>query len=46
MRQAIKVGELKDAIGPAKELISKVKVDDMCKLYHIAQYKTPEEMLS
>lgn len=45
LRQAIKVGELKDPIGPAKDLIEKTKVDDMCKLYHIAQFKTPDQML-
>lgn len=45
LRKAIKVDELVDAVGPVEELLHKVQMNDVLKLYHIAQYKNSEEML-
>lgn len=45
LRHAIKCEDLVDAVGPVEELLAKVQMDDILKLYHIAQYKTTEQML-
>lgn len=46
LRKAIKVDELVDVIGPVEELLAKVNMNDICKLYHMAAYKNSEEMLN
>jgi ribosome biogenesis GTPase A len=47
LRNAIKVHEgIEDVVGPVSDLLSKVEMTDVCKLYHIAQYKTSGDMLA
>jgi ribosome biogenesis GTPase A len=36
LRQAIKASQLQDAVAPVSDLLQKVQVSDVCKLYHIA----------
>lgn len=46
LRQAIRVDEgLADPVGPVSDLLQKVEMSEICKLYHIAQYKNAPEML-
>ena len=45
LRHAIRAEDVVDFVGPVKELLTKVAMEDILKLYHIAQYKTAEEML-
>ena len=47
LRQAIRVDEgLADPVGPVSDLLQKVEMNEVCKLYHIAQYKNAPEMLT
>jgi hypothetical protein len=45
LRHAIKVEDLADAVSPVTELLAKVKMDSILKLYHIAKYQTADQML-
>lgn len=38
LRHAIKVEDLADAVAPVTELLTKVKMESILKLYHIAKY--------
>lgn len=42
LRHAVKVEELVDVVGPVTELLSKVQMDPVLKLYHIAKYQTAD----